>query len=331
MTGAGDAHARTIDVLRSLGADIWTDPHYQSFSRARFASGRIAFITQGRVRTNRSDVSQLTRDKDYTVKLLSSLDIPVPRSGLFFRSHLRHTDVQRYQLGEDAAVAFASQLGFPAVAKPNRLQRGDLVSIVHNANECRDHVRAIFHTTRFVQIQEYIKGSVWRATCVGEHIVDVHRIDPLQVLGDGTHSLQDLALTTADKSPDGEERDRLLTNIDLNISLRRRGLTWGYIPPVGKAVRVTEIANLSLWSTATRRTTWPSWLDSIAGILHHQCGLDIFGVDLVTRDSSELTTPYSVLEVNASPALRCYDDRTVDGVAWNDSVEYQALRYLSSR
>lgn len=243
-------------------------------------------------------------NKELTKELLEAAFLPVPRGGTA-------TTVEE-------ALRLQTELAGPVAVKPLDGNQGRGVSLeVSTGAEMRQaFAKAVAISSRVV-VEQFLEGRDYRILVVGGRMVAASWRRPCSVTGDGSSTIAEL-IEQANRDPRrGEGHSRALTlisaaDVDPGISLTR-------VPTAGETVELQRTANLSQGGTAvdvTDRVHPATRL--VAERAARIIGLDICGVDIVTKDISEPLTG-GIVEVNAAPGLRMHlhpedgDPRDVGG------------------
>ena len=243
---------------------------------------------------------ELASDKEETNRILSRLGLPVPK--------------QRLVQAADRAVAAAERIGYPVVTKPYNGNHGRGVSI---ALATADEVRAGFALaqahSKSVIVESYISGHDHRMLVVNGELVAVSKREPGKVVGDGTHTIEELVAIVNTDPRRGIGHEKVLTQIELDAQalglLSKLGYTGHTVPAAGEEVYLRLTANLSTGGTATDMTDVVHPDNAEMAVRAIQAiGLDIGGVDFLSPD---ITQSYkdvggAVCEVNAAPGFRMH-------------------------
>jgi cyanophycin synthetase len=244
--------------------------------------------------------ADLAGDKIMTKKLLDRAGIPTPRGEV--------------ALSPSQAVEAARRLGVPVVIKPCDANQGKGVSLNLIGSEA---VRKAYHlAARYgsrVMVEEYIIGRHYRLLVISGRLVAASRRLPAQVIGDGKHTVAELAEQLNRDPKRGIGHARPLTKIKLDQEVKavlaRQGKSVDYLPRPGETVLLRENANLSTGGTAWD-VTFKVHPDNAALAVRAASiiGLDVAGIDLVAPDLAEPVKPGSgaVIEVNAAPGIRMH-------------------------
>jgi len=247
---------------------------------------------------------EIAQDKDETKRVLEAVGLPVP-----------HGNVAE---SADEAVEFAQEIGFPVILKPLDLSHGRGISArLMDEQAVREAwARSEQYGDRFI-VEQFSEGRDHRVLVIGGRVVAVAERVPAHVVGDGTHTVREL-IDIANQDPRrGVGHTKVLTRLACNDvtteHLARSGLTLTSVPAAGEQVSLAATANLSTGGTSIDRTDeiHPSNVtacEMAAGVV----GLDIAGIDVMTRD---ISVPFrengaAIIEVNAAPGVRMHTHPT---------------------
>jgi cyanophycin synthetase len=243
---------------------------------------------------------ELASDKEETNKILATLGLPVPRQEL----------VQ----SEGQAQRAARRIGFPVVTKPYNGNHGRGISIRLTTDEevaqgfavAREHSRSVI-------VESYLEGDDHRLLVVNGELVAATRRTPGHVVGDGVHTVAQLAEIVNRDPRRGVGHEKVLTRLEIDEQalkmLGRAGLAPDSIPDPEQRVYLRSTANLSTGGTAT----------DVTDVIHpdnremaeravRAIGLDVGGVDFLTQDITESYRKVGggICEVNAAPGFRMH-------------------------
>ena len=243
---------------------------------------------------------ELASDKEETNKILATLGLPVPRQEL----------VQ----SEGQAQRAARRIGFPVVTKPYNGNHGRGISIRLTTDEevaqgfavAREHSRSVI-------VESYLEGDDHRLLVVNGELVAATRRTPGHVVGDGVHTVAQLAEIVNRDPRRGVGHEKVLTRLEIDEQalkmLGRAGLAPDSIPDPEQLVYLRSTANLSTGGTAT----------DVTDVIHpdnremaeravRAIGLDVGGVDFLTSDITESYRKIGggICEVNAAPGFRMH-------------------------
>lgn len=239
-------------------------------------------------------------DKELTKKLLSAARVPCPQG-----------DVVRTLEG---AIEAAQDLGYPIVIKPLDGNHGRGVTTNIKSDE---EVQLAFglakkHGSRII-VEQFYEGRDYRILAIEGRIVAVAERVPAHVIGDGKKNIQELVETVNTDPRRGEGHENVLSKIVIDDHVREKlsdqKMNLASIPATGQRVWLRGTANLSTGGTAIDRT------DDIhpANVILMEraaraIGLDIAGIDVVTKDISMPMETHGggIVEINASPGFRMH-------------------------
>jgi cyanophycin synthetase len=244
-------------------------------------------------------------DKEFTKLLLREVSIPVPRGEVV--------------INEADAVEALDHIGVPCVVKPLDGRQGKGVSLNISTPE---QMRQAFHAAREfsdrVLVEELFVGKNYRVLVVGNRMVAASERLPAHVVGDGRHTIAELVEIENRNPARGRGHEKPLTEIKVDeimtAYLCKAGLSLSDVPPAGETVLLRESINLSTGGTAKDVTgeVHPE-VEEMCERAARVVGLDICGIDLVTKDISrpvEIAVPGrpggGVIELNAAPGLRMH-------------------------
>ncbi len=242
----------------------------------------------------------LAQDKEMTRALLSAVGVPVPEG--------------RPVTDADDAWAAAQEIGGPVVVKP---QYGNHGRGVTTNLTTREAVMAAYQNAAehadYIMVESFAVGDDYRLFVVNNKVVAAAKRDPAQVIGDVTHTVQELVDEVNSDPRRGEDHGCVLTKIKLDAialtTLSEQGLTPGSIPASGQVVLIRRNANLSTGGTATDVTddVHPD-VAARAVDAARVIGLDVAGVDVIVKDIRRPMEEQGgiVCEVNAGPGLRMH-------------------------
>ncbi|HEX5634893.1 MAG TPA: cyanophycin synthetase [Gemmatimonadales bacterium] len=272
-----------------------------NYSLVQFGHGRYQQRIQATVTSRTPHIAvELASDKEETNKILGLLGLPVPKQALVG--------------GEGEAVRAARRIGFPVVVKPYNANHGRGVSI-HLTDD--EQVKVAFKQaqehSRSVIVESFIRGDDHRMVVVNGRLVAVARRVPGHVVGDGTHTIEELVALVNSDPRRGVGHEKVLTRIEFDAQADRllgeKGYTRQTIPAAGEAVYLRSTGNLSTGGTAIDVTdvVHPD-NEEMAVRTVKALGLDVAGVDFLTPD---ITVSYkenggAICEVNAAPGFRMH-------------------------
>jgi cyanophycin synthetase len=251
------------------------------------------------VKTNMISVD-IAGDKSATKKLLGDMGVPVPK-GYTIR------DI-------DDLEDTLERVGYPAVIKPLDGNHGKGATVgIKNLDEAKVAWEKAKEYSRWVIVEQQLKGSDFRALVVNNRLIAVAERIPAHVVGDGKHTIRELIdITNADPRR-GYGHENVLTQIDIDGQTMRciakAGYTLDSKLKKGEVLYLKTTANISTGGTAIDVTdeVHPQnvfLFERIAKII----GLDVAGIDVIAPNVSEPLDQNGggIIEVNAAPGFRMH-------------------------
>lgn len=235
----------------------------------------------------------ISRDKDLTKELISSVGVPVPEG--------REVDD-----AEDAGDA-AEDIGFPVVVKPTdgNHGRGVFIDLMNREEVAKAYAIAIEEGSG-VLVERSIQGIEHRLLIVGGKLVAANRSDLITVTGDGKSTVLELIESQVNTDPrrgTTELHPLSIIKIDTaaRMELERQKLDADSVPAAGREVLIQRNANHAFDCTDEVHPETAQ----VASLAARVVGLDIAGIDLVCQDISKPLAEQggAIVEVNAGPSL----------------------------
>ncbi len=303
----------TIATLRAMVDNLCLGPSTanivdaataRSIPHIRLNDGNLVQLGQGaaqrRIWTAETDGTSaiaegICSDKDLTKTLLSTCGIPVPEGQTVDNA--------------DEAWEAAQDIGLPVAVKPvdGNHGRGVTLDLMTEADVRAAYVAAEAEGNGVI-VERCVPGEEHRLLVVGGKLVAASRGQMSEVVGDGTHTMQQLVDQQLNTDPRrGEEESFPLELIVLSkeqhilVELQRQGLTPDSVPEAGRHVRVQRHGNLTHDVTDQVHPD----IAALAATAARVVGLDIAGVDLVVKDIAKPLAAQAgaIVEVNAGPGL----------------------------
>lgn len=235
----------------------------------------------------------ISRDKDLTKELISSVGVPVPEG--------REVD------SADDACEAADDIGYPVVVKPTDGNHGRGVFIdLKSADDVRKAYAIAVEEGSGVLVERSIQGIEHRLLVIGGKLVAANRSDLITVTGDGKSTVQELIDSQINIDPrrgTTELHPLSIIRIDTaaQMELDRQKLTADSVPETGREVLIQRNANHAFDCTDEVHPETAA----IASLAARVVGLDIAGIDLVCEDVSRPLAEQggAIVEVNAGPSL----------------------------
>ena len=271
------------------------------YSLVQFGHGRYQQRIQATTTSRTGNIAvELAGDKEETNGILRDLGLPVPQQVLANNA--------------EAAVRGAERIGYPVVVKPLSGNHGRGVSInLRSPEEVEVGFEKAREHGRTVIVETYLEGLDHRLLVVNGELVAAAKRVPGHVVGDGKHTIEELVNIVNQDPRRGVGHEKVLTRLEFDHQAERLLAKVGYdrttVAPEGEVVYLRSTANLSTGGTAI----------DVTDIMHPDnremavraikaIGLDIGGVDFLTRDISESYRDAGggICEVNAGPGFRMH-------------------------
>ncbi len=245
--------------------------------------------------------TELTTYKDLAKAFLDDLGFPVPRGRLCYTLD----ELQKY----------AEEIGYPVVTKPvaghkgqgvttGIMSRGELqegFEIAKEASENRNDA---------IIVEKHVTGTDHRLlTISGKFVAALQRI-PAHVIGDGTHSIEEL-IEIENSRPERADTPRSplgKIKIDDNLVsfIRDKGISLRDVPTKGEEIILRRVANISAGGVSKNVTDVIHPLNiKLAEDVARFLDVHVLGIDLLAEDISKPWTesPCSIIEINAGPGV----------------------------
>ncbi len=235
----------------------------------------------------------ISRDKDLTKNLLTSLGVPVPMGQIVASS--------------ESAWEVAQDLGLPVVVKPQDGNHGrGVFTNLFTQEEITSAYEVALQEGSGVIVEKFILGDEHRLLVVGDQVVAAAKGESAWVTGDGIHSVDELIQIQINIDPRrGPTEDFPLNLVRIDsaalFELKRQGFLPEGVPLKGHAVLIQRNGNVSIDVTDQVHPLVAKRVVLAAKIV----GLDVAGVDLVIQDISRPLEEQggAIVEVNAGPGL----------------------------
>jgi len=270
-------------------------------SLVQFGHGRYQQRIQATTTSRTGNIAvELASDKEETNTILRDLGLPVPK--------------QRMVRSSSDAKRAAERIGYPVVIKPLAGNHGRGVSI---NLKTPDEVEVAFEKSRehgrIAVVEGYIEGYDHRLLVVNGELVAAAKRMPGHVVGDGEHSVEQLVEFVNQDPRRGIGHEKVLTRLEFDEQAEHLLTGLGYdrstVPAKDEIIFLRSTANLSTGGTAidVTDTIHPDNREMAIRTIR-AIGLDIGGVDFLTRDITESYREAGggICEVNAGPGFRMH-------------------------
>jgi D-alanine-D-alanine ligase-like ATP-grasp enzyme len=298
-------------VASEHGLQLILEPEFGFVGQFTTSDGRKKYFRSGNFDLNSLGASEIARDKGYAAFFMRQMGYQIPTHQTFFSD--KFAKVLQSSRTAANAPAYAAQLGYPVIVKPNSLSQGVGIEKVHNAAQLIAALERIFtqHRERVALVEKYYIGDDYRLVIVDQQLISAYRRVPLTIIGDGQHTIRQLLeLRQADFL--ARDRDTVLKPDDPRIAQKLQRdyeMNLSSVPPSEQQIQLLDIANLSAGGEAIDVTyvIHPTYID-LAVRLTRDMGLRLAGVDILTQGPIDepLSPHHLILEINAAPGLDHY-------------------------
>ena len=244
-------------------------------------------------------------NKELTKELLEIAGIPTPKGSV-------------YNSIEDI-LDYINIIGYPVVIKPNDGNKGKGISLnLKNEVEVLSAFNIAKKYSDDIIVERFIEGKSYRMLVVNGKVVACAERTPPHVIGDGKNSIVELIEIENNNPLRGDDHEKALTKIKVDtimeLHLKRQNFDLNYVPSIGEKIFLRVNDNLSTGGTAIDVTDKIHPLNALIGVnAANIIGLDIAGIDMVTKDISYPMVESNgvVIEVNSAPGIRMHHYPTV--------------------
>lgn len=246
----------------------------------------------------------LLANKFCTNRLLERHEIPVPHA----------VALTKDEFEQNLTELRISFLRFPLVIKPlcNSSKGTDVLCNIQTIEDLKIYLRNHFKTYDQLIIEEF-HGNLnsYRVLVFHRKVIGVLLRTPASVVGDGTHTIDDLIrLTNRVRAKSYDFLGPITIDDECRIRLNELGIGLDYIPPVGKKITLCYACNstrggtyLSLGTTICRENR--KLMRKIASVVN----IDLVGIDVECVDINQpiIETHGVIIELNRCPSIRVHE------------------------
>jgi D-alanine-D-alanine ligase-like ATP-grasp enzyme len=314
-------------IAPRIGASVLIEPEYEFVGQITFKNGHKTLYRNTNFNINHLGSVEIARDKAYSNFFLRKMGYSVTEGQTFFSEKLcRHVKIKRTI---NDGYAYAKQLGFPVIVKPNTLSQGTLVAKVYNKQEYYKLAKKIFKRVQVLIVERFYEGKDYRIVVLDDEVISAYERISLSVTGDGTSTIRTL-LEKKQTAFVYAGRDTILDMQEFRMKdkLHRQGLSLTSILQKGQQVFLLDNANLSTGgeSCDVTHAMHKSFCD-LAIRITKDMGLRLCGVDIITQDITAPAEHYVIIEINGAPGL---DNYASMGQAQSETVDNLYLKVLKA-
>ncbi len=234
-------------------------------------------------------------DKYSLKKVFTKHRLPIPRG--------------RAVLTARGAHKVLRDLGTAVITKPREGSRGRHTTVEITTPE---ELTAAFMRAQqlcpFVLVEEFIPGRVYRASCIGKKVIGIMELVRPTVVADGVQTIAELR----EYHNKHTKKFPSLTDVeDTNFfrsAIRHQGYTLESVPPKGTEVLLAEFSertNGGYFIDCTDEV--PSTTIEVIERAAAACGVDLVGFDIISKDLTDPTERFVVIEGNTLPYIEIHD------------------------
>ncbi|MDE1924681.1 MAG: cyanophycin synthetase [Patescibacteria group bacterium] len=313
-------------IAPRIGAKVVMETEWNIAGQIIYKSGKKRYFRYSSLDLNTLGAAEISKDKDYANFFMKRMGYPTVPGKTFFAP--KWAEALESPRSLDAAYAYAQEVGFPVIVKPNSGSQGKGVALCHTRRDFYSAMRRIFKLDRVALVQTPVKGRDYRIVVLDDKVISAYERIPLNVIGDGHSTIAEL-LEKKQRRFSTSSRDTRLRMEDPRIKakLAREKLTLQSVPVKGQRVYLLDNANLSAGGDAVDVTnTMHPGFRQFAIKSAEDMGLRLCGVDLMIEgDITKSPEKYWVLEINSAPGL---DHYVKTGKAQQKIVEDMYLEVL---
>ncbi len=296
-------------IAPKIGATVILEPEWGIVGQITWKGGLHSYFRYNTLDLNPVGSSDMARDKDFSNFFMKKMGYPVVPGSKTFVSKKWGKAIGLPRRNIHAAYAYARNLGFPLIVKPNSGTQGIGVFLVHNKREFYKAMHAIFLGDRVALVQKQVHGRDYRLVVLDKKVISAYERIPLNIVGDGRSTIQQL-LRKKQRQFIASSRDTRINMNDprIKIKLAHQKQKFTSVPERGQKVYLLDNANLSTGGDSVDVTgkVHPLFV-KLAVDLTRDVGLRLCGVDIIVdRDISRMPHAYFILEINAAPGLDHY-------------------------
>jgi D-alanine-D-alanine ligase-like ATP-grasp enzyme len=183
---------------KDLGITVNLEPEWKIAGQIVTKSGKKRYFRSMALDLNTQGAAAMASDKDYAALFLRKMGYPVVEGQAFY------ADDWCKDIGSNKntskAVAYAKNIGFPVIVKPNGASQGKGVVLAHSEKELRKALQTIFTFDRIALVQRRIIGRDYRIVVLDGKIISAYERIPLSVVGDGHSKINSFRKKTTNSS-----------------------------------------------------------------------------------------------------------------------------------
>ncbi len=282
------------------------EPNTEDFAYLLFSNGIRHYVNRFDFRVNFVGPYYVAKNKYVTDQFLKESGYPIIPSEIFYSENYCVQN-NLFNKGISNALAYAKELEYPVIVKPNNGFFGNNVFKVNSESELIQAMNTIFEgNNNRLLVQKYFKANDYRVVIYRGKFKFAYQRTPLTMTGNGIDSISSF-IENVENNAAETGRSVSIDKNSVLLVVTRLGYTLESIPADGEIVQLLDNANLSTGGLAidVTNTIHPGFISIIENVCQ-TLNLNLSGVDLLIKgDISEdpSLNEWAILEVNGSPGF----------------------------
>ncbi len=222
------------------------------------------------------------------------------------------------------ALRLFARLTPPVITKPRDGSRARHTTVtIQTEEELREGFRRAHQLSPFVMVEEFISGTLYRATCVDRKLIGVVEFIKPCITADGVQTVEQLRV-----SHNNNKRFPNLTDVQADSwyidAIQHQGLTLESVPIAGTPVLLSEHSerpNGGYFIDITDSIP-PSTKETIEEAAR-LCNAEVLGFDIISKNLTDEKVPFTFIEGNTLPYIELHHipyegkPRDTAGAVWD--------------
>jgi D-alanine-D-alanine ligase-like ATP-grasp enzyme len=293
------------------------EPKYGYTTRLTYTDGSYRITYGNDLGLNTGAACDLAKDKGHTKFMLRTIGVNCPEGEEFLmpwwvekiQSSQRQSTNENLLTVDQIPDYIDCNIGYPAYIKPVDGSMGSNIFKLHNSSQISEVVDKYEEKqVRVAVVEESLNMPDYRVVCMDEELISAYRRIPLNVIGNGEVTIQEL-IREKQKTFELEGRDTKLDpeSPDIKRYLLSQAMQLESVPSEDEVISLVPASNLSIGGTSEDVTdTINDRWSELAAYIAKNFSLRFCGIDLACEDITDPGTDYSIIEVNSSPGLDHY-------------------------
>ncbi|MBK9748804.1 MAG: hypothetical protein IPO91_18780 [Chloroflexi bacterium] len=296
---------------------IYVEPDYGFVAQVKYRNLSVRYIHGASVDVNANGASFIATDKAHAKRFMTALGYRTP-IGKAFVVPRRMDELKSYyeSYGIEETSTFSTipdyvtnTIGFPCFIKPNNGYRGV------DVYQCWDlsDVNAVLTTMSercydLIIVEAAASMPEYRVVIFEGRFIACYSKRPLSITGDGTSTIEQLLLVLVDEMARiGRKVDLEQLKPQIQHRLSKNNLDLATVLGSEMPFQLVDMANLSTGGSTEDFThlLHPQW-QALCIQLSRDMNLGLVGIDFMCADITRPEADYTIIEINAAPALNNY-------------------------